>query len=385
MSFLTEERLQIQQAARDFSHEVVLPIANRLDPLKEDIPMSLRDQMAGLGYFGILIPEEYGGLGLGCSEYCVITEELSRAWMSVGSIIRNLGLMVSQGMSEEQKQRWLPRMARGEFLGALAMSEPNAGSDVASLTTRAVADGQGWRITGAKCWCTFADGADYIVVIARTTPVASADKRHQGLSAFLVEKPRGQLPEGVQGSPMPKIGYYGWKTWELAFDNFYVGPETRIGELGQAFYYVSRGLETARAHTAARSIGLAQGALEDAIDYAKQRVQFGHAIGDFQSLRFRIADMATRIETARQLLYSVCEKIDSGQRCDKEAAMAKYYAAEISESVTSDALQIHGGAGYTTHFAVERHWRDARLTKIFEGTSEIQQRIISDHLLGKTR
>lgn len=385
MSFLTEERLQIQQAARDFSHEVVLPIANKLDPLREDIPMGLRDQMAEMGYFGILVPEAYGGLSLGCSEYCLITEELSRAWMSVGSIIRNLGLMVSQGMSEEQKQRWLPRMARGEFLGALAMSEPNAGSDVASLTTRAVPDGQGWRITGAKCWCTFADGADYIVVIARTTPAASAAKRHQGLSAFLVEKPRGELPPGVQGSPMPKIGYYGWKTWELAFDNFYVGPETLIGELGQAFYYVSRGLETARAHTAARSIGLAQGALEDAIDYAKQRVQFGHPIGDFQSLRFRIADMATRVETARQLLYSVCEKIDSGMRCDKEAAMVKYYAAEISESVTSDALQIHGGAGYTTHFAVERYWRDARLTKIFEGTSEIQQRIISDHLLGKAQ
>ncbi|OWT59113.1 acyl-CoA dehydrogenase family protein [Candidimonas nitroreducens] len=385
MSFMTDERLQIQQAARDFSLEVVLPIANKLDPLREDIPISLRDQMAQLGYFGILIPEAYGGLGLGCSEYCLITEELSRAWMSAGSIIRNLGLMVAQGMTEEQKQHWLPRMARGEFLGALAMSEPNAGSDVASLTTRAVPDGQGWRITGAKCWCTFADGADYIVIIARTTPLSAVEKRHHGLSAFLVEKPRGELPPGVQGSPIPKIGYYGWKTWELAFDNFYVGPESLIGELSKAFYYVSHGLETARAHTAARSIGLARGALEDAITYAKQRVQFGHPIGEFQSLRFRIATMATRIEAARQLLYSVCEKIDSGVRCDKEAAMVKYYAAEVSESVTSDALQIHGGAGYTTHFAVERYWRDARLTKIFEGTSEIQQRIISDHLLGKAR
>jgi len=385
MSFMTDERLQLQDAAREFAREVVLPIANKLDPLKEDIPMTLRNQMADLGYFGILIPEKYEGLGLGCSEYCVIAEELSRAWMSVGSIIRNLGLMVSQGMSEAQKEKWLPRMARGKFLGALAMSEPNAGSDVASLTTRAVPDGDGWRITGSKCWCTFADGADYIVIIARTSPAASVDKRHHGLSAFLVEKPRGELPEGVRGSPMPKIGYYGWKTWELAFDDFYVGPETVVGELGQAFYYISRGLETARAHTAARSIGVAQGALEDAIDYAKERVQFGSPIGDFQSVRFRIADMATRVEAARHMLYAVCEKIDSGKRCDKEAAMVKYYAAEISESVTSDALQIHGGAGYTTHFAVERYWRDARLTKIFEGTSEIQQRIISDHLLGKNR
>ncbi|ABE36714.1 hypothetical protein DR64_7610 [Paraburkholderia xenovorans LB400] len=383
MTFMTEERRLIQASARQFAREVVLPLANRLDPLKEDIPMSLRERMAGLGYFGILIPEEYGGLGLGVSEYCLITEELSRAWMSVGSIIRNLGLMVVQGMTDGQRQRWLPRMACGEFLGALAMSEPNAGSDVAALTTRAIPDGDGWRITGSKCWCTFADGADYIVVIARTARVTDVARRHQGLSAFLIEKPRGALPAGVIGSPMPKIGYYGWKTWELSFDDVYVGPETLIGEPGRAFYYVAHGLETARAHTAARSIGLAQGALEDALDYATQRVQFGHPIGDFQALRFRLADMATRVETARQLLRSVCEQIDSGVRCEKEAAMAKYYAAEISETVTSDALQIHGGAGYTTHFAVERYWRDARLTKIFEGTSEIQLRIISDHLLGK--
>ncbi len=384
MTFLTDERRQIQQAAREFAREVVLPAANRLDPLREDIPMELRQQLADMGYFGILIPEEYGGLGLGCAEYCLITEELSRAWMSVGSIIRNLGLMVAQGMTDEQKRQWMPRMARGEFLGAFSMSEPDAGSDVASLKTRAVRDADGsWRISGSKCWCTFADGADYIVVIARTSPAPSESKRHLGLSAFLLEKPRGQLPAGVSGSPMPKIGYYGWKTWELHFDNVRVGPDSLIGEEGKAFYYVAHGLETARAHTAARSIGLAQAALEDAVAYAGQRVQFGQPIGHFQATRFRLADMATRVETARQLLYSVCEKIDSGVRCDKEAAMIKYYAAEISETVTSDALQIHGGAGYTTHFAVERHWRDARLTKIFEGTSEIQLRIISDHLLGK--
>lgn len=384
MSYMTPERQQIQDAARTFAHEVVRPLADRLDPLREDIPPSLRKQLAEMGYFGILVPEEYGGLGLGCAEYCLITEQLSGAWMSVGSIIRNIGLMVAPGMTSEQKRRWLPRMARGEFLGAFSMSEPNAGSDVASLTTRAERDGEGWRITGSKCWCTFADGADYIVVIARTRPSAEVARRHEGLSAFLIEKPSGELPAGVQGHPMPKIGYYGWKTWELSFDQVYVGPETLVGEEGKAFYYVAHGLETARAHTAARSVGLAQAALDDAIRYAGERVQFGRPIGDFQATRFRLADMATRVETARQLLYSVCEKIDSGVRCDKEAAMAKYYAAEISETVTSDALQIHGGAGYTTHFAVERHWRDARLTKIFEGTSEIQLRIISDHLLGKS-
>jgi alkylation response protein AidB-like acyl-CoA dehydrogenase len=380
---MTEERLMIQQAAREFAHKVVLPIANRLDPLKEDIPIELRDQLAELGYFGIMIPEEYGGLGLGCFEYCLIAEELSRAWMSVGSIIRSVGLLFAPGMTEEQRQAYLPRMARGEFLGALAMSEPDTGSDISNLKTRAVKVDGGWRITGNKYWCTFADGADYLVVIARTSAPADLAKRHQGLSAFMLEKPRGTLPEGVKGSPIPKIGYFGWKTWELAFDDIFVPDGSMLGAEGKAFYQVTHGLESARAHTAARSLGLAQGALEDAITYAKQRQQFGVPIDRFQSLRFRIATMATHIEASRQLMYSVCDKIDTGVRCDKEAAMVKYLAAEMSEQVTSDALQILGGAGYTQHFAVERYWRDARLTKIFEGTSEIQQRIISDHLLGR--
>lgn len=385
MTYMTEERLMIQRAAHEFAREVVLPIANRLDPLKEDIPESLRAQLAEMGYFGILIPEEYGGLGLGCFEYCLIAEELSRAWMSVGSIIRNVGLMVAQGMTETQKAAYLPRMAKGEFLGAFSMSEPNAGSDISNLSTRAEKVSGGWKITGNKYWCTFADGADYIVVIARTAPPPTPHKRHLGLSAFMIEKSRGSLPEGVSGAPIPKIGYFGWKTWELAFDGFFVPEESLIGKEGEAFYLVTHGLETARAHTAARSIGLAQGALEDAIEYAGMREQFGVPIGTFQSLRFRIANMATEIEASRQLMYSVCDKIDSGVRCDKEAAMVKYFASEMSERVTSDALQIHGGAGYTQHFAVERHWRDARLTKIFEGTSEIQQRIIADHLLGRVK
>jgi len=187
----------------------------------------------------------------------------------------------------------------------------------------------------------------------------------------------------VQGSPIPKIGYYGWTTWELAFDRCRVPASSMVCEEGKAFYLATAGLETARAHTAARSVGLAQGALEDAISYARERQQFGHPIGDFQAIRFKIADMATQIAAARALLYSVCEKIDSGVRCDTEASMVKLFASEMSERVTSEGLQIHGGAGYTTHFAAERYWRDARLTKIFEGTSEIQMRIISDSLLGK--
>ena len=274
-------------------------------------------------------------------------------------------------------------MDRGEYLGAFSLSEPNAGSDVANISCRAVRTGDCWEITGSKYWCTFADQADFILVFARTDPKIDPKARHRGISAFMVEKPRGELPKGCQGSVIPKIGYHGWTTWELAFDRCRVPADCMVGEEGKGFYLATAGLETARAHTAARSIGLAQGALEDALLYARERNQFGHAIGDFQAIRFKLAHMATQIEAARSLMYSVCEQIDGGQRCDTQAAMVKLFASEMSEHVTSEGLQIHGGAGYTTHFAAERYWRDARLTKIFEGTSEIQHRIISDALLGK--
>ena len=385
MQVLTEERRLIKESARQFAMQRVLPLANKLDPEKGLIPRELIDEMAALGYFAILIPEAYGGMGLGAFEYCLVAEELSRAWMSVGSLIARGNNLIStlQFLRPEQKAQILPRMARGEFLGAFSLSEPQAGSDVASLSCRAVKNGEHWEITGAKYWCTFADQADFILVFARTVAKVDPQARHRGISAFMVEKPRGALPEGCRGSIIPKIGYHGWSTWELAFDRCRVPASHMVGEEGRGFYLASVGLETARAHTAARSIGLAQGALEDAIAYAKDRHQFGRAIGDFQAARFKLADMATQIEAARALLYAVCTKIDQGVRCDTEAAMVKLFASEMSERVTSEGLQIHGGAGYTTHFAAERYWRDARLTKIFEGTSEIQMRIISDALLGK--
>ena len=220
--------------------------------------------------------------------------------------------------------------------------------------------------------------------MARTDPNVDPKKKHRGLSFFKIEKPVGVLPEGVKGSPIPKIGYFGWKTWELYFDGLRLPGDALVGKEGNAFYAVSADLVTARAHTAARAIGLAQAALEDATAYAQQREQFGRSIADFQVTRFKLAKMATEIEAARQLNYHVCAQVDSGERCDKEAGMSKYFASEMAERVTSEALQILGGAGYTKLHSVERYWRDARLTKIFEGTSEIQLRIISDHLLGKS-
>lgn len=382
--YMTDERQMIQESARNFTMKEVLPIANELDPIDGEIPMSLREQMAGMGFFGILVPKEYGGLGLGCFEYCLVAEELARGWMSVASIMAR-GNSTGNGFSEEQKRQYLPRVARGEYLHAYALSEPNAGSDVANLSCRARREGDEWVINGSKMWCTFADGADYLIVMARSDPKIDPKARHKGISAFHIPKERGTLPPGVRGTPVRKIGYRGWKTFELAFDNCRVPASALIGEEGRAFYTVMGNMEVARAHTAARAIGLARGALEDAVAYAQERVQFGRPIAEFQAIRFKIADMAAQIEAARQLMYYVATEIDRGRRCDKESSMVKLFASEMAERVTSEALQIHGGAGYTTDFAVERYWRDARLTKIFEGTSEIQKRIISDRILGRVQ
>jgi acyl-CoA dehydrogenase len=383
--YLTEERRMIQDVAREFTKNEVLPVANELDPVQGEIPMDLRNKLGEMGYFGIRTPEEYGGLGLGVFEYCLITEELARGWMSVASIIaRAGGVMGVGGWSKEKRIELTKKAARGEYLAAVSLSEPNVGSDLAAISCRAVLDGDEWVITGNKYWCTFADGADYIQVLARVEAPGEETSHYAGLRSFIIEKPRGELPEGCAGSPIPKIGYFGWKTFELAFDGCRIPQENIItGGDSEGFKNTVNFLNSARAHTAARSIGLARGALEDAMAYAEERVQFGVPIGDFQETRFKIARMASEVEAARQLMYHVATEMDNGRKADKEAAMVKWYASEMAERVTSDALQILGGAGYTKLHAVERHWRDARLTKIFEGTSEIQLRIISDRLMGR--
>ncbi|MGW5239203.1 acyl-CoA dehydrogenase family protein [Monashia sp. NPDC004114] len=380
--YLTPERLELQHLAREFTRREVLPVANELDPIDGQIPAELRDKMAGLGFFSILVPEEYGGLGLGVFEYCLVAEELARGWMSVASLMaRGNGLI--DGFTPAQQRELLPRVAAGEYLCAFALSEAEAGSDVANISTRARRDGDEWVITGNKMWCTYADQADFLVLFARTREV-DPERRHVGISAFRVDKERGSFPAGMTGTPMRKIGYRGWKTWELAFDGLRLPADALIGEEGRGFYAAMTKLDVARAHTAARSIGLARGALEDALAYAQVRHQFGRPIAANQAIRFKLADMATQIEASRQLMYHVCTTIDNGGRADLEASMVKYHASEMAERVCSEGLQIHGGAGYTSEFAAERYWRDARLTRIFEGTSEIQLQLISDRLLGKS-
>jgi alkylation response protein AidB-like acyl-CoA dehydrogenase len=384
-SSFTDEQLMIRDMARDFTRDVVLPLANRLDPEKGDIPRELIDQMGALGFFGILIPQELGGLGLGATEYCLVAEELARGWMSVGSMIaRGNGFYRAIRGAPDERTTKIKAMAAGQYLGAAALSEPGTGSDLSGVSCRAHRDGDEWVVTGSKYWCTFADGADFISVLCRLDDRGAATGKPQTVS-INVEKPRGHLPERCSGSVIPKIGYYGWKTWELHFDAVRVPASAGPGddEGRDAFRAAAAGLGVARAHTAARSIGLARGALEDAIAYAKDRVQFDQPLTDFQAIRFKIATMATEIEAARSLMYHVCAGLDDGQQMRAEISMVKLFAAEIAERVTSEALQIFGGAGYTTLHPVERYWRDARLTKIFEGTSEIQQRIIADTLLGK--
>ena len=292
--YWTHERRMMQEIARDFTAKEVLPVANELDPDKGEIPRELIDKMGEMGYFGITIPEEKGGLGLGCFEYCTIAEELAQGWMSVASIIaRGNGFWRSvpgHGAARDEK---IAQMAAGQYLGAFAMSEPNTGSDMAGVACRATRDDDDWIINGNKYWCTFADGADFISVVCRVD--SDSEKRQGGMKSIAVEKPRGELPQGVQGSPIPKIGYHGWKTWELHFDNVRVPcldakkeeKESGPASMSGGFVGIQRGLEVARAHTAARSIGAAQGALNVAIEYANEREQFGQPIGKFQAIRFK--------------------------------------------------------------------------------------------------
>ena len=374
----------MQQVARDFTRHEVTPLANRLDPERGDIPAALIEKMGDLGFFGILIPEAEGGLGLGAMEYCLVAEELAQGWMSVASLIArgNSFYRAVPGVGAKRAAK-VAAMAQGRYLGAIALSEPQTGSDLSSVTCLARRDGDDWIITGNKYWCTFADGADFIQVLCRLDD-PSALPGKAGTISVSVEKPRGELPNGVTGSPIPKIGYFGWKTWELRFEACRAPAETTDAQsAGSGFQAAAIFLGMARAHTAARSIGLAQAALDHALHYAKERVQFGQPISDFQAIRFKLAQMATEIAAARQLMYQACALLDAGHPANMETSMAKLFASEMSERVTSEALQILGGAGYTTLHPVERYWRDARLTKIFEGTSEIQLRIISDALLGK--
>ncbi len=378
----TPERQALQATARQFATDEVLPVANALDPVKGEIPRSLLDRMAGHGFFGITVDREYGGMGLGAFEYCMVAEELARAWMSVGSIIARAQGAGTDVADEECRAELLRRSAAGQWIGAIALSEPDAGSDLAGVATRAVADGDEFVVTGRKRWTGNAKAADFIQLLVRTDDPEPGESRSSGLATLLVEKERDAFPDGVTGRPIDKIGYHGFVTWDLEFDGLRVPAANRLGTRG--FTDTQKWLNIARVHTAARAVGLARAAVEDCIGYLQDREQFEHPIGDFQAVRFTLADMASRVEQARAFYQHVAHLIDLGQPCEREAAMVKLTATEMAAEVTGQGIQLHGGNGYTTEHQVERHWRDARLTTIFEGTSEIQRKIVADRLLPRS-
>lgn len=381
MLHLTDEQRALREEVATFARTRVRPVADRLDRQRQDIPWDLLDELAGRGYFGLTVPERHGGRGLGMVGYCLAIEALARAWLSVASVVgRGNALLDEALITEEDRGAYLPRVAAGRCIGAFALSEAQAGSDVAELACRARETRDGWVIEGDKKWCGFARRADVILLFARTDD-APADAPHLGISQFLIDKERDAFPAGLTGEPVDKIGYHGLTTWSLRFDGLEVPRDALKGERGEAFYGIMAGLDRKRIYTAARAVGLAQGALEDATRYARDREQFDHELADFQAIRFTLADMATQVSAARAATLSAAAAFDAGEDITREAAIAKLFATEAAERVTSAGLQVHGGNGYTHEYAAQRYWRDARLTTIFEGTSEIQRRIIADHVL----
>lgn len=380
----TPARVALVEKVRAFAMDEALPVANELDPRREDIPEQLLDRMGELGLFGILIGKDEGGLGLGVLDYCLVSEELARAWMSVGSIIAR-GNGTGCDSPDPVRRGELRRLsAAGRRIGAIAFSEPDAGSDLANVSCAAEPDGDGWVVTGTKRWVGHAKSADFIHLLARTRPPREDRGPSDGLELFLVEKERGSFPEGVTGRPIDKIGYFGLTTWELELDGLRLPADALQDtgeEEGQGFKHTLGWLNVARAQTAARAVGLARGALEDALVYAQRRVQFGRPIAEQQAVRHMLADMAAEVSAARQLYQYAAWLVDTGAPAGNETSQAKLFASEMAERVTSQALQVFGGNGYTTDYSAERYWRDARLTKIFEGTSEIQRRIIAEGLL----
>jgi (2S)-methylsuccinyl-CoA dehydrogenase len=385
MPLVTPEHEFIRRSVREFVEAEVKPIANDLDRQNAEIPERILKQMAELGYFGVIFPAEEGGMGLDYISMAIVTEELSRGWLSVGSVMtRNIitGTLISANGTPEQKKKFLPPIARGEILTAAAFTEPDSGSDTASFKTRAVKDGDGYLIKGSKMWCTFANRAHMLTVMTRTDPDIS--KKHKGLSLILFEKQPGDdfMPPQLTGSPIPTIGYHGMRSYALQFDDAFAPKANLIGGVeGRGFYQLMASYEAARIQTAARGVGVAQAAFECAVKYAKDRKQFGQPIGDFQVIRHKLAHMAVEIEAARQLCYFAAAEKDTGKRCDYEAGLAKAFAAEMAERVTREAMQVHGGYGYSMEFEAQRFWRDARVLSIFEGTSEIQYEVIGRRIM----
>jgi alkylation response protein AidB-like acyl-CoA dehydrogenase len=344
-------------------------------------PADIVAKMAELGLFGAIIDEEYGGLGLSCSTYAKIVESVSRVWMSLAGIFNSHLIMAScvqRAGTKEQKRKWLPKFATGEIRGGIALTEPNCGTDLQAIRTRATRERDGYRIEGVKTWISNGIHGHCFAVMVKTD--WEIDPRHRGVSLFLVEKGEGFY----HSKKLEKLGYKGIESAELVFDNCYVPADNLIGgKEGLGFKQVMGGLELGRINVAARGVGLAQAALDESVKYAQQRQTFGKPIALHQAIQLKIADMVTRTEASRLLTMRAADAFDRGERCDMEAGMAKLFATETAVTNSMDALRVHGGYGYSKEFPVERFYRDAPLLTIGEGTNEMQRIIIARQLFSR--
>ena len=380
----------IREEMRKFADSEVIGQAQQWHLTNSYIPLEVIAQMSALGVFGLTIPENFGGMGLGKESMCVVSEELSRGYIGVGSLGTRseiaAELILGSGTAD-QKKKWLPKIASGEVLPTAVFTEPNTGSDLASIKTRAVREGGVYKVYGNKTWITHPVRADLMTLLVRTDP---KEPGHRGLSMLLAEKPRGDdknpFPAaGMSGTEIEVLGYRGMKEFEIAFDGFEVKAENLLGGAeGQGFKQLMQTFESARIQTAARAVGVAQAAMEQALDYAQNRVQFGAAIVGFPRVADKLAMMAAEIMTARQLTYYAAREKDSGRRCDLEAGMAKLLAARVAWAAADNAVQIHGGNGFALEFPVSRILCDARILNIFEGAAEIQAQVIARRLLDGT-
>jgi (2S)-methylsuccinyl-CoA dehydrogenase len=378
-----------QREFRKFVDREVLPIAQEIHRKDVLIPLEIVEKLGGLGVFGLTIPEAYGGLGLGKIAMCVVTEELSRGYIGVGSLGTRAEIaaeLILGGGTEEQKNEWLPRIAAGEVLPTAVFTEPNNGSDLARIQTRAAREGNGWKVRGQKTWITHACRADLMTLLVRTK---TDDPGYGGLSMFLAPKTRTGEPgkpefvdPGLTGTEIKVLGYRGMKEYELSFDGFSVPEGALLGGVeGQGFKQLMATFESARIQTAARGVGVAQAALEQSLSYAQARVQFGKPIFEFPRVSRKIARMVCRIQAARQLTYYAAKMKDGGKRCDLEAGMAKLLATRAAWEAADACVQIHGGNGFAEEYTASRLLVDARVLSIFEGANEIQAHVIARRLL----
>jgi alkylation response protein AidB-like acyl-CoA dehydrogenase len=378
-----DERNLILGAVRKFVEKEVLPVASELER-RNEYPHELVRQMKEMGLFGLNIPEDYGGAGADTRTLAMVFEEIARGWLGLAGIIGSNSVMCDVLVrfgTGEQKRRFLPAMATGEKRGGICLSEANAGTDLQSIRTKAVRDGGVYRIHGSKMWITNARHGNTFLLLAKTDP--AAQPAHRGMSAFILEKGAAGL---TVGRDIDKLGYKSVETCELHFDGFPVPVENLIGGAeGQGFKQVMTGLEAERLNVAARGLGIARAAFEEAIRYAQRRVTFGKPIAEHQTIQNKLADMATRLEASRLLIYSAADKRDRGERCDLEAGMAKLFASETAAEVSWEAMRILGANGYSKDFPVERYYRDAPLVVIGGGTNELQRLIIARNLLRKYR